>query len=318
MNSISRLKKPLNTAWIASLFCLIIGNTPLHAAAPPDDSAHTRYPIVLVHGFAGFDKLFGFVNYWFGIPKALRAAGAEVYVAQVSAANSTEVRGDQLIAQIEAIRRSSGADKVNLIGHSHGGPTVRYAAALHPEWVASVTSIGGTNKGSEMADFVQKLTGEDTLRQRAVFGLVTGLGRLIDFASGGGLPQSGRGAMNSLSRQGAATFSQRFPQGAPVGCGEGDHEVNGVRYYSWGGVSHWTTGIDPSDFLMWLTGLPFSEPNDGLVGRCSSHLGQVIRDDYPINHLDEINQVLGLHGFGGTDPVQLMIEHAKRLKAAGL
>jgi triacylglycerol lipase len=69
---------------------------------------------------------------------------------------------------------------------------------------------------------------------------------------------------------------------------------------------------------MWLTGLPFSEPNDGLVGRCSSHLGQVIRDDYPINHLDEINQVLGLHGFGGVDPVQLMIEHAQRLKAAGL
>jgi triacylglycerol lipase len=169
-----------------------------------------------------------------------------------------------------------------------------------------------------MADFVQKLTGEDTLRQRAVFGLVTGLGHVIDFASGGGLPQSGRGAMNSLSSQGAAAFSQRFPQGIPDGCGEGDHEVDGVRYYSWGGVSHWTTGIDPSDFLMWLTGLPFSEPNDGLVGRCSSHLGQVIRDDYPINHLDEINQVLGLHGFGGTDPVQLMIEHAQRLKAAGL
>jgi triacylglycerol lipase len=318
MNSISRLKKPLNTACFISLFYLVIGNTPLHAAAPPDDSAHTRYPIVLVHGFAGFDKLFGFVNYWFGIPKALRAAGAEVHVAQVSAANSTEMRGDQLIAQIEAIRRSSGADKVNLIGHSHGGPTVRYATALHPEWVASVTSIGGTNKGSEMADFVQKLTGEDTLRQRAVFGLVTGLGHVIDFASGGGLPQSGRGAMNSLSSQGAAAFSQRFPQGIPDGCGEGDHEVDGVRYYSWGGVHHWTTGVDPSDFLMWLTGLPFSEPNDGLVGRCSSHLGQVIRDDYPINHLDEINQVLGLHGFGGVDPVQLMIEHAQRLKAAGL
>ncbi len=121
------------------------------------------------------------------------------------------MRGDQLVAQIQAIRRSSGADRVNLIGHSRGGPTVRYAAALHPEGVASVTSIGGTNKGSEMADFVLKLTGEDTLRQRGVFGLITGLGRLIDFASGGGLPQSGRGAMNPLSSQGAATFNQRFP-----------------------------------------------------------------------------------------------------------
>lgn len=104
MNSISRLKKPLNTAWITSLFCLVIGNTPLHAAAPPDDAAHTRYPIVLIHGFAGFDKLFGFVNYWFGIPKALRAAGVEVHVAHVSAANSTEC------AAISSSRRSKPYD----------------------------------------------------------------------------------------------------------------------------------------------------------------------------------------------------------------
>ncbi len=94
--------------------------------------------------------------------------------------------------------------------------------------------------------------------------------------------------------------------------------MNGVRYYSWGDVRHWTTGIDPSDFLMWLTGLAFSEPNDGLVGRCSRHLRQVIRDDYPIHHLDEINPVFGLRDFGSAGPVQLMIEHVQRLKAADL
>jgi triacylglycerol lipase len=33
----------------------------------------------------------------------------------------------------------------------------------------------------------------------------------------------------------------------------------------------------------------YPEANDGLVGKCSSHLGTVIRDNYFHNHLDEVN-----------------------------
>ncbi|MEJ5138503.1 MULTISPECIES: hypothetical protein [Acinetobacter] len=58
--------------------------------------------------------------------------------------------------------------------------------------------------------------------------------------------------------------------------------------------------------------------SDGLVPVCSSHLGNVIRDNYPQNHLDEINQILGLAGSGaGADPVPLYGQHANRLKLAG-
>lgn len=46
---------------------------------------------------------------------------------------------------------------------------------------------------------------------------------------------------------------------------------------------------------MGLIGLVFNEPNDGLVATCSTHLGKVIRDDYRMNHLDEINGLLGIH-----------------------
>lgn len=42
----------------------------------------TKYPIVLVHGLFGFDKI-GPVDYWYGIPSALRSDGAKVYVTQV-------------------------------------------------------------------------------------------------------------------------------------------------------------------------------------------------------------------------------------------
>lgn len=59
--------------------------------------AQTKYPIVLVHGLFGFDRI-GPLEYFYGIPSDLRANGAQVYVAQVAAANSTEVRGEQLLA----------------------------------------------------------------------------------------------------------------------------------------------------------------------------------------------------------------------------
>ena len=77
----------------------------------------TKYPIVLVHGLFGFDRI-GPVDYWYGIPSALRSDGAKVYVTQVSAANITEVRGEQLLTQVKQILAVTGATKVNLIGHS--------------------------------------------------------------------------------------------------------------------------------------------------------------------------------------------------------
>jgi triacylglycerol lipase len=38
----------------------------------------TKYPIVLVHGLFGFDNI-GLLEYWYGIPSALRSDGARVY-----------------------------------------------------------------------------------------------------------------------------------------------------------------------------------------------------------------------------------------------
>ena len=108
-----------------------------------DDRGYTEteHPIVLVHGLSGFDNLFGIVDYFNGVPGALAEDGADVYVPQVSAANATAVRGEQLLAQVQEIVATTDADKVNLIGHSHGGPTVRYVAGVAPDLVASATSF---------------------------------------------------------------------------------------------------------------------------------------------------------------------------------
>ncbi|MGV8293888.1 triacylglycerol lipase, partial [Pseudomonas aeruginosa] len=78
---------------------------------------HTKYPILLAHGMLGFDNILG-VDYWFGIPSALRRDGAQVYVTEVSQLDTSEVRGEQLLQQVEEIVALSGQPKVNLIGHS--------------------------------------------------------------------------------------------------------------------------------------------------------------------------------------------------------
>jgi triacylglycerol lipase len=284
------------------------------------DYTQTKYPIVLAHGMLGFDKLLG-VNYWYGIPSALRSGGATVYSTSVSQLDTSEKRGEQLLAQVESIVAISGKQKVNLIGHSHGGPTIRYVAAVRPDLVASVTSVGAPHKGSKAADFIRNVP-EGSAGEAAVAGIVNGLGALINFLSGSNTtsPQNALGALESLNSVGAAQFNARFPQGLPTSsCGQGAYSVNGVRYYSWGGTSPLTNVFDVSDALLGATSLTFGfEANDGLVGRCSSHLGMVIRDNYRMNHLDEVNQVFGLTSIFETNPTSVYRQHANRLRNAGL
>lgn len=279
----------------------------------------TKYPIVLGHGMLGFDSILG-IDYWYGIPSALRRDGAAVYVTQVSQLDTSEVRGEQLLDQVEEIVAISGKKKVNLMGHSHGGPTVRYVAAVRPDLVASVTSIGAPHKGSDMADFLRQIP-PGSSGEALLSGIVNALGSVIHFLSGSPskTPQNSLGSLESLNSAGAARFNAKFPQGIPTSaCGEGTYAVNGVRYYSWSGTSPRTNLLDPSDLLTVAGSLTFKGENDGLVGRCSSRLGMVIRDNYRMNHLDEVNQTLGLTSLLETDPVTVYRQQANRLKNAGL
>lgn len=299
--------------------CVItLTSTPPSSVKVADD-AQTQYPIVLAHGVMGFAYA-GKQSYWYDIPETLRAHGAQVFVTQVSAFNSSDVRGQQLLDQVRKIMQVTGAKKVNLVGHSHGSQSVRYVAGLHPEWVASVTTISGPTKGSEVADWLADLDQHHPAVAGWILGVGDTVGGVINSITNVNLPIDARQAMMSLTTTGAGFFNQRFPAGVPVQeCGEGGNVVDGVRYYSWSSVGQFYRVFNLSDYLMSLTGKAFSREldNDGLVGKCSSHLGQVIRDDYPMNHFQIVNQFSGLVG-PGADPVGLMVEHAHRLKEAGL
>ena len=278
----------------------------------PSDYAKTRYPIVLVHGMFGFDNI-GPLSYWYGIPDELRQYGATVFVVQVPALDSTVARGEALLPQVEQIAAIYG--KVNLIGHSHGGPTARYVAHVRPDLVASVTTVASPNTGSPVADLIVN-SPADTLAVT----LGNALGSLIDLLSSGGYQQNMQASLQSLSSAGSARFNSIAPEGMPkTPCGVGAAEVHGVHFYSWGGTAVFTNVFDPSDALLGVTSLAFgSTPNDGLVGRCSNHFGDVLRDNYNMNHLDEVNQLVGLHSLFETDPKTIYLEQANRLKNQGL
>jgi triacylglycerol lipase len=295
------------------LTVVLIALITLPASAAPGYT-QTKYPIVLVHGLFGFDSL-GPVEYFYGIPSSLRSGGAKVYITTVSAANSTEVRGEQLLTQVKQILAATGAAKVNLIGHSHGGPTSRYVASVRPDLIASVSSVAGVNKGSKVADILAGLA------PNTAGALANGLAGLISFLSGGsGLPQNGKAALLSLSTAGTAAFNARHPQGLPTtACGEGANVVGGVYYFSWSGAQPYTNVFDVADPFMAGTSLAFlGAKNDGLVASCSSHLGRVIRDDYGMNHLDEVNQTIGIVNLFETSPVTVFRQQANRLQALGL
>jgi triacylglycerol lipase len=281
------------------------------------DYTKTKYPIVLAHGLGGFDELFGVYDYWYGIPSALADGGARVFVTQVSPLNSPQARGEQLIDQIETIVAITGKAKVNLIGHSQGGIDIRYVRAVRPDLVASVTTVGSPHTGSKTADAAREMS-----RRSGVPAALANLlsGTLAWLSGEGRLPQDALGALQSLDSEGAAVFNKRFPQGQPLTpCGEGPAVENGVRYFSFGGTRVGTNPLDPSDAVLLVTSRDFGdEANDGLVGRCASHWGVVLRDDYEWNHLDEVNQALGLRATLSPDPRAVYRLHANRLQRLGL
>lgn len=295
---------------------LLAGALPAPAAT---GYTQTRYPIVLAHGMAGFNALFGVVDYWYGIPSDLASGGARVYVTSVSSFNSSEARGEQLLAQVQRIVAITGAGKVNLVGHSHGGFDVRYVAAVRPDLVASVTTIGSPVKGAELADFLRKNLAPGGFNEAVLSFFANSLGTVLGLLTGTSNPQDAVAGLGSLTAAGAAAFNAKYPQGVPATrCGQGASSVNGIRYYSWTGSSVLTNILDIGDPALGVSSLVYTEGNDGLVGKCSAHLGTVLRDDYWMNHLDEVNQLLGLTHIFETSPKSVIRAHANRLRNLGL
>ena len=289
--------------------------------------AQTKNPIVLVPGIFAFDTIAS-IDYWYQIPSALQSQGAKVHVPKINAFDSSAKRGESLIAQLEQIRAASGGTvkKFNLIGHSQGGLTARYVMNTRPDLVASVTTLNSPHKGSPLADLVTGIAPPGSLQGVAFDVFANAVGNLVNLLSNNKKSASDvRAMLAEFNKTGAAANNQRFPTGVPsTSCGGGPETAtingNSVRMYSMSGTAPLTNVLDISDPLFGVTYLAFglSEANDGVTGRCSSHFGKVLKDNYFMNHLDITNQVLGLVSLFETNPKTLYQNQANRLKNLGL
>ncbi|MDY1037377.1 triacylglycerol lipase [Lelliottia sp. CFBP8978] len=287
----------------------------------------TQYPVVLVHGWSGFSTILGY-PYFFGVKEALEKKGADVYTASLSGVNTDDVRGEQLWDFIQDVKRKSGKEKVNLIGHSQGALDCRYVAAVYPESVASVTSVDGANHGSESADALRASYEPGSCKEGIVALAVNAFEKAIAFMSGHPCePEDFIASLDALTTEGVQAFNQKYPQGLPeVWGGEGPENVNGVYYYSWSGIIKdgiCEQGLNELDPLhLWMkhgakTFVNEVDQNDGLVGRYSSHLGKVIRSDYSMDHLDAINQLAGIRT-NTVNVIDLYTEHLDFLRSKGV
>ncbi len=305
------------TATLITSVALMAGAT-THAQAA--GYTQTKYPIVLTHGIFGWKNMPILQNYFYYIPESLQSRGAKVYTTQLTGLDSSDARSEQLLTQVKTILAISGAQKVNLFGHSHGASSSRYVAAVIPGKVASVTAIGSPVKGTPVADLVVSVGNAAPAFGSLVYTVLNAFDGIINvLSSDPNTKLNARASMASLSTAGSAAFNARFPQGVPTtACGTGATQVNGIRYYSWGGTTPFTNIFDPLDYFFGLASVAFAgQANDGVVGKCSTHLGQVIRDDYNMNHMDEVNQMMGIHALF-MDPTALFRQQANRLQLAGM
>lgn len=258
------------------------------------------FPIVLAHGFFGFDKI-GPIDYWWKVKPALQAAGHEVYITTVNPFQGTAVRGEQLLAQVKTILAQTGSAKVNLIAHSQGGFDARYVAAKLPDRIGAVVTIASPHLGARIADVILGRAPGFSIALMTAFAAVVGRPVWGEISDDPDLKAS----LESLSTASATAFNASYP------------DPPEIRLYSLAGrsssklaesdcfapkapafVTKYSGVKDPIDPMLFPIAQILNEsltdpvPNDGMVQVASAKWGTWL-GCIPADHMDEIGQLLG-------------------------
>jgi len=117
-----------------------------------------KYPVVLVHGFMGFDEIgiTGYKKSYFkGVAREIEKHGVKVYKIKLPAVASVKERAARLAEQIKVLPE----DRFNIIAHSMGGVDARYAITKLGlcKRTASLTTISSPHHGIVLAEKIYGL-----------------------------------------------------------------------------------------------------------------------------------------------------------------
>jgi triacylglycerol lipase len=225
----------------------------------PTMVARLQAPIVLAHGLFGFTRIglgpLTLTTYFRGIPDYLRAAGNRVLVTRVHPIAGVEFRSQRLGFRILTAFPN---EPVHIVGHSMGGLDARRLLA-EPFWrkrILSLTTVGTPHLGTHLADFAR-------LRVGRVYRLLESL--RIDQ----------RGFLD-ITRRSARRFHRKhgLPGDIPCFSLAGDPPAREVTW--------------PLKRLHELM-QELEGPNDGLVSAASARAFGTPLDDWPADHLRQMN-----------------------------
>ncbi|HUU02287.1 MAG TPA: triacylglycerol lipase [Myxococcota bacterium] len=262
----------------------------------------SRFPIVLVHGWTGFDQI-GPIEYFYNVPDMLGQHGFAVLVAVLDPYNSVEVRSEQLAAQLDDFLEVGRARKLNIIAHSQGGLDSRRAISTmgYGDRVDALVTIATPHGGTPIADIALGL-GPGPAETALAF-LLNLLG------AAGGNESDALASFESISSDYVQNeFNPENPDDPRV------------SYISWTGLTC-PLGIRCGDIcdveIRWAYDLIYlsAGDNDGMVPVSSAPWGDY-RGTIPADHFDEIGQVLGVTG-PNFDHLEFYLGVAEDLAAAG-
>ena len=253
----------------------------------------TRYPIVLMHGMAGFDDVVG-VNYFLGVKDDLEGQGYLVAEPGVSPFAAVEDRAAQWSAALDGLQAAGYGRRFLLIAHSQAGLDSRYLISALGQGgrVAALDTIATPHGGSPIADLASgamDLAGASASLLDMVADLWAGLLGLTE-------PQDVVDATAALTTDQMAVFNAENVDDPQVyyrswsghtcdafdfSC-QGDHSGERVNLLLW-----------PTFTVMQLMGVD----SDGMVPVESAKWGDY-QGEIPGDHIDEVAELGGL----GSDP----------------
>ncbi len=115
------------------------------------------YPVILVHGFSGWENVLGGVGYFYGVVGDYRAAGVDVTAPALPPYNSSAARAAVLARVVDDVLARTHRRKVHLIAHSQGGIDSRVLLTDlgYADRVASLTTISTPHRGTAVADVAE-------------------------------------------------------------------------------------------------------------------------------------------------------------------